>query len=132
MMTELLPAGALHSGPVVHPRPALHSRSLPVASPSVLVLAAHPFTPAHPAFLAERLHLLPLVRRQLLANLQEKSRIRFLQFAARRHNLVNLGNRRRVVGLVSAHQRLHRQLCLFKVRPQIDQFRPVSHHDVVH
>ena len=78
-----LSAGSVH--PVLIHSGPMHAGPLPVTSPSLPLFAA-----AHTAVRTDVLYLLPLVRRQLVANGQQKTRIRFLQFAARRDDLVDL------------------------------------------
>jgi hypothetical protein len=119
----------LHSRPLpawTWPTWPLHARSLAVSSPIPALL------PAHSAFFAEALHLFPLVRRQLVANGKQKSRIRPFQIAPSLNYLVDLSCDGCVIRGICAHQRLHRQLSLFEVRLQIDQLRPMLQHDGVH
>ena len=65
----------------------------------------------------ESLYQLPLLRRQLGANGQQKTGIRLFQLGPRLRNLVNLRKYFLFVRLVIAHQRLQSQFGLLKTCP---------------
>ena len=104
----------------------LHSGPLPIPSPSLALLSTHP------AVFASRLKLLPLIRRQLFPNSEQKTRIRTFKIAPRLYDLVDLGRNGSFVRCVRAHQRLHRQLRLLQVGLQIYQLLPMLQQDAIH
>jgi len=71
------------------------------------------------------LQLLPLIRRQLAAYLQQEPRIRLLQLGPGLGHLVDLCQNLRLVRRILAHQRLQFQLGLLQAPPQIHQRLPM-------
>src|SRR6185312_819231 len=102
----------------------VHSLSRPAAMP----FAVHIM---HSACGAEVLDLFPLGGSQLHADVEQEIRICLLQRRARAHYLVDLRFDGRTVRLVGVHQRLHFQLGLFQVSPQVDELFAMLEQNVV-
>ena len=117
---------SVYTGPV-HSRP-FHARPASVVSP----LAAAVHSPVLHTVLVHCLELLPLVRLQLHANVQQKTRVSFFQFAARAHDPVDLRFNRGAVRSIGLHQRAHRQLCLLQSGLQVDQLQTMVLKNSIH
>ena len=81
---------------------------------------------------AQRLQLLPLFRRQLGAQRQQKARIGFFQFRTRLRYLVDRRHNRVLIRLIGVNQRPHRKLGLLQIGPQIDQPHAMLLQNPVH
>ena len=71
------------------------------------------------------LQQLPLLRRQLVANGQQKTGIRLFEIGSGLRHFVNLRKDLRLIRMIAAHQRLHLQLGPLQAGAQVDQLLPV-------
>lgn len=83
-------------------------------------------------FFAHRFQLLPLLRREGLAKIEQHVRIGLLEVGARLGHGIDLRKDLRFVGLVGFDHGMEQRFLLLEVGIEVDQLEPVLQKDVVH
>jgi hypothetical protein len=85
-----------------------------------------------PMFGAQRFDLLPLISRQSLPQIEEHSRIRFLEFRPRLRHGIDLCQDFPLIRLIGFDHRVQQRLLLLEIGVQVNQLQPMLHENVVH